>query len=88
MKYSIGWGPPIGVCKSEMGPQRPILTILDLFFFLQKVPVQMDSGDDFFWPSFSLFLGVRETFFWRLQHFSRIGVVISRIGVVLLVGYI
>ena len=32
VKYSIGWWPPIGVCRSEMGPQRPILTILDLVF--------------------------------------------------------
>ena len=37
-----------------MGLQRPNLTILDLFF-LQKVIVQMDSGDDFFCLHFHFF---------------------------------
>ena len=45
--YRTGWWPPIGGCKILMGPQRPNLTNLDPVF-LQKVGVNMDSGNDFF----------------------------------------
>ena len=70
-KYSIGWGPPIGVCRSEMELQKPNFTNFDAFF-LQKVHFQMESGKGFFLrTSFQLFGGSGRPFFRRLRHFSR-----------------
>ena len=87
MKYSIEWGPPIGVCRSEMGPQRPNLTILDLFF-LQKVHVQMDGENKFFLGThFHFFRGQGGLFSEASALFQNWGSD-SRIGVLSLVGYI
>ena len=58
----IGIVPAEQPCRSEMGPQRPNLTILDLSF-LEKVHVQMDLGNDRLFSPHFYFVGCQGDFF-------------------------
>ncbi len=73
-KYSMGWEPPIGVCRSEMELQRPNLTILDPVFCIPSLSTWIRRKSFFLAPIFT-FLGIKKAFFWRLGQISRNGAV-------------
>ena len=70
-KYSTGWQPPIGGGRSETELQGPKYTKSDLVFCKMSMPWWF-GRKTFFLASFSLFLGVRETFFRGVLRFSKI----------------
>ena len=85
-KYSMGWEPPIGVCRSEMELQRPNLTNFDAFFCKKSMFRWIWEKTFFFGTKFSFF-GDQGDLFRRLHHISTEGVPISREGVLIALLY-
>ena len=60
--YSMGWEPPIGVCRSEMELQRPNLTILDPVFCIRSLSTWIRRKSFFWSTNFHFFGGQKDLF--------------------------
>ena len=69
VKYSTGWGPPIGWCRSETDLPRPNLTNFDVFFCKKYPAIRIREDTSFFGPH-SHFFGPGAAHFFNSLVFS------------------
>ena len=72
-KYSMGWEPPIGVCRSEMELQRPNLTILDPVFCIRSLSTWIRRKSFFWSTNFHFFGGQKDLFLEAWSDFQEWG---------------